>query len=90
MLGTYPSREAYFTTCGMTDRALEAWCRTTVGLPSTALVCPSPMCAGAGHVATHPTDDGHRCPTCRGSGVVPGHSVAVDVSTMGEAVRHAA
>lgn len=80
--------EDYFVACGMTDRALAAWCRDRVGLPSLERVCGSPMCAGAGSLAGHPTDDPSRCPVCRGTGVVPGHSVAVEL-VYGE-VRRAA
>jgi len=78
--------EDYFRAFGLTELALEAWCRGRLGLGSTSLVCPSPSCAGRGFFQSHPIDDGETCTICRGSGVVPGHSVAVS----SEEVRHAA
>lgn len=81
--------ENYFTACGLTDRALEAWCRTRLGLPTLENVCPSPMCGGRGSFGQQPDDQVERCGVCRGAGVIPGHSVNVAVFA-GREVRHAA
>ena len=81
--------EDYFTTGGLTDRALAAWCRTRLGLPTLELVCTSALCGGRGSFSQHPTDDVDRCAVCRGAGVVPGHSGAVAVFAA-EEVRRAA
>jgi len=81
--------EVYFTAGGLTDRALEAWCRTRLGLPTLEIVCTSALCGGRGSFSQHPTDDVDRCAVCRGSGVIPGHSVNVAVFAV-EEVRHAA
>jgi len=81
--------EDYFTAGGLTDRALEAWCRERLGLPSLEIVCTSALCGGRGSFSQHPTDDVDRCAVCRGTGVIPGHSVAVAVFAA-EEVRHAA
>jgi len=81
--------EDYFTAGGLTDRALEAWCRTRLGLPTLEVVCTSALCGGRGSFSQHPTDEGERCGACRGFGVIPGHSVNVAAFT-GQEVRHAA
>jgi len=81
--------EDYFVASGLTDRALDAWCRTRLGLPTLELVCTSALCGGRGSFSQHPTDDVDRCAVCRGAGVTPGYSVAVAMFAAEEA-RHAA
>jgi len=81
--------EDYFRAGGLTDRALEAWCRTRLGVPTSELVCTSALCGGRGSFSQHPTDEGERCAVCRGAGVIPGHSVAV-VAFVGQEVARAA
>ena len=40
--------EDYFRAGGLTDRALECWARTRLGLPTLELVCTSALCGGRG------------------------------------------
>ena len=80
--------EDYFTAGGLTDRALECWARTRLGLPTLEIVCTSALCGGRGSFSQHPTDEVDRCTVCRGSGVVS----VFNVTTMskGEGPRRAA
>jgi len=71
--------EDYFTAGGLTDRALDCWARTRLGLPTLEIVCTSALCGGRGSFSQHPTDGVDRCAVCRGAGVIPGHSVNVAV-----------
>jgi len=73
--------EDSFTAGGLTDRALECWARTRLGLPTLEIVCASPLCCGRGYFQSHPEDDRVRCDICNGRGIVPGHAVNVAVFT---------
>ena len=81
--------EDYFRAGGLTDRALETWCRTRLELPTLEIVCTSALCGGRGSFGQHPTDDVDRCAVCRGAGVIPGHSVS-GTAFAGTEVAHAA